>query len=373
MLNAYKYRMYPTKEQEEMFFQHFGACRYIYNWALEQKIKTYEQDGKSISRFDLNKGISMLKRDGEHEWLKDVNSQSLQGATLNLDNAFTNFFREKKGFPKFKSRKNPVQAFNVPQNYKVDFENNRIYLPKIGNVKTILHRQYGDGDLKTATVSRTPTGKYYISILVDDGAEIPKKPGFSINDTVGVDVGIKDFAITSNGDKIDNPRHLKNSMKRLKVLSKRLSKKQKCSKNRNKARHQVAKLHEKISNQRHDFQHKVSTKLISENQAIAVETLNVSGMLKNHCLAQHIADASWTSFITKLEYKAEWYGKTILRIGRFEPSTKICNVCGYYNGSITLADREWECPDCNTHHDRDINAAINIKKFALQEQNLIGI
>lgn len=162
-------------------------------------------------------------------------------------------------------------------------------------------------------------------------------------------------------------------MKRLKVLSKRLSRKQKGSKNRNKARQQVANLHEKISNQRHDFQHKVSTKLVSENQAIAVETLNVSGMLKNHRLAQHIADASWTSFITKLEYKAEWYGKTILRIGRFEPSTKICNVCGYYNGSITLADREWECPGCSTHHDRDINAAINIKKFALQEQNLIGI
>ncbi len=209
MLKAYKYRMYPTKKQKEMFFQHFGACRYIYNWGLEQKIKTYEQDGKSISRFDLNKGISMLKRDGEHEWLKDVNSQSLQGATLNLDNSFTRFFREKKGFPKFKSRKNPAQAFNVPQNYKVDIENNRIYLPKISNVKTIFHRPLGDGDLKTATVTRTPTGKYYISILVDDGAEIPKKPRFSIKDAVGLDAGIKDFAITSNGDKIDNPRHLK--------------------------------------------------------------------------------------------------------------------------------------------------------------------
>ncbi|KGK98662.1 transposase [Methanococcoides methylutens] len=373
MLKAYKYRLYPTKEQQEMLFKHFGACRFIYNWGLEQKIKTYEQDGKSVSRFDLNKGITMLKRDGEHEWLKEVNSQSLQGATLNLDNAFTRFFREKKGFPKFKSRKNPVQAYNVPQNYKVDFENNMIYLPKIGNVKTILHRSLGNGDLKTATVSQTSTGKFYISILVDDGGENLKKMEFSENDTVGVDVGIKDFAIMSNGDKIDNPRHLKNSMKRLKVLSKRLSRKQKDSSNRNKARKQVAKLHEKISNQRHDFQHKVSAKLVSENQAIAIETLNVSGMLKNHHLAQRIADASWSSFVEKLEYKAEWYGKTILRIGQFEPSTKICNVCGKYNGSLTLADRKWECLDCNTTHDRDINAAINIKTFALQEQNLIGI
>ncbi|ADE37291.1 IS200/IS605 family element RNA-guided endonuclease TnpB [Methanohalophilus mahii] len=373
MLKAYKYRMYPTKEQEEKFFQHFGACRFIYNWALEQKIKSYEQDGKSISRFDLNKGITILKRDGEHEWLKDVNSQSLQGATLNLDNAFTRFFREKRSFPKFKSKKNPVQAYNVPQNYKVDFENNKIYLPKIGNVKTILHRHYGDGDLKTATVSRTSTGKYYISILVDNGLETPKKSEFSENDTVGIDVGIKDFAITSNGNKIDNPKHLRNSMKRLKVLSKRLSRKQKGSKNRKKARQKIAKIHEKISNQRHDFQHKVSTKLISENQAVVLETLNVSGMLKNHNLAQHISDASWSSFVTKLEYKAEWYGKTILRIGQFEPSTKICNVCGYHNKNITLADRKWQCHDCGTSHDRDVNAAVNIKKFALNTQNLIGI
>ena len=330
--------MYPTKEQEEMFFQHFGACIFIYNWGLEQKIKTYEQDGTSISRFDLNKGITMLKRDGEHDWLKDVNSQSLQGATLNLDNAFTRFFREKKGFPKFKSRNNPVQAYNVPQNYKIDFENNMIYLPKIGNVKTILHRPLGDGDLKTATVSRTSTGKYYISIFVDNGREIPEKSEFSDTNTAGIDVGIKDLAIVSNGEKFDNPLYLKNSLKRLRVFQKRLSRKQKGSSNRNKARQQ-----------------------------------NVSGMLKNHCLAQHIADASWIPFITKFEYKAEGCGKTLLRIGRFEPSTKICNVCGYYNASITLADREWDCPDCHTHHDRDINAAINIKKFALQEQNLIGI
>ena len=370
MLKAYKYRMYPTKEQEEMFFQHFGCVRVIYNWALELKIKTYEQDGKSISRFSLNKMIPELYED--KEWLKDVNSQSLRGATLNLDSAFTKFFREKTGFPKFKSKKSPVQSFSVPQFYKVDFDANKVKLPKIGWITTKLHRRYA-GIEKTATVSRTPTGKFYISILVDDEQELPVKSIFNEKVTVGIDVGIKDFAVLSNGEKIENPKYLKNSMTRLAVLQRRLSRKQKGSKNKVKARFAVSKLHEKISNQRNDFQHKLCSKLISENQAIALETLNVSGMLKNHCLAQSIADASWSSFVTKLEYKAEWYGKTIIRIGRFEPSTKICNVCGHYKKDMTLAIREWECPDCNTNHDRDVNAAINIKKFALDKQNLIGI
>ena len=362
--------MYPTIEQEEMFFQHFGSCRFIYNWALENKIESYQTEGKSTSRFTLNKMLTELKKD--HEWLKEVNSQSLQGATLNLENAYTKFFREKTGFPKFKSKKNPVQSFSVPQFYKVNFDDNKVFLPKIGLVKTILHRNF-EGIGKTATVSRTPTGKYYISILVDDEKEIPIKATFDENVTVGIDVGIKDFAVLSNGEKIDNPKYLKNSMQRLNVLQRRMSRKQKGSKNRAKARLAVSKNHEKISNQRNDFQHKTSSKLISENQAIALETLNVSGMLKNHCLAQCISDASWSSFVSKLEYKAEWHGKTILRIGQFEPSTKICNICGHYKSDMTLAIREWKCPECNSLHDRDINAAINIKKFALDKQNLIGI
>ncbi|MDE4908959.1 IS200/IS605 family element RNA-guided endonuclease TnpB [Methanogenium marinum] len=370
MLRAYKYRMYPNKEQEKMFFQHFGACRFIYNWGLENKLRTYESDGKSISRFTLNKMLPDLK--SEHIWLKDINSQSLQGATLNLDNAFTRFFREKKGFPKFKSRKNPIQSFSVPQGYNVNFDTHKIRLPKIGWVKTKLHRRY-EGIEKTATVSVTSTGKFFISILIDDEQEQPATQHFDKDTTIGVDVGIKDFAILSNGEKIDNPRNLKKSILRMKVLQRRLSRKQKGSNNRNKAKKTMAKLHEKIHNQRNDFQHKLSFRLVCENQAIALETLNVEGMLKNHKLAQHIADASWSSFVTQLEYKAQQYGKTILRIGQFEPSTKICSTCGYYNRDLTLADRDWICPDCGTHQDRDVNAAINIKKFALDKQNLIGI
>ena len=195
MLKAYKYRMYPNKEQENLFFQHFGACRFVYNWGLENKIRTYESDSKSISRFTLNKMLPDLK--SEHVWLKDVNSQSLQGATLNLENSFTRFFREKKGFPKFKSRKNPVQSFSVPQGYDVNFETHKIRLPKIGWVKTKLHRRY-EGISKTATVSVTSTGQFYISILVDDGQERPVAQHFDKNTTVGIDVGIKDFAILSN-------------------------------------------------------------------------------------------------------------------------------------------------------------------------------
>lgn len=371
MLKAFKYRIYPDKDQEEFINLHFGACRFVYNWALEQKIKTYEQTKKSISRFDLQK-ILVHEVKHSNEWLKKVNSQALLASLVNVESAFTKFFREKTGFPKFKSKKNPVQSYQMPQHYTVDFDRNVIKLPKMGEVKAVLHRRF-EGTMKTATISRSGTGKFYISILVDDGLELPEKQEISESNAVGIDVGIKDFAILSNGEKVENPKYLKNSLKRMKCLQKRVSKKVKGSNNRNKARQQLSKIHEKISNQRNDFQHKLSSKLISENQAIALETLNVKGMVKNHCLAQSISDAGWSSFVTKLEYKAEWFGKTILRIGRFEPSSKICNVCGYYNSSLTLKDREWICPDCKTKHDRDINAAINIKKFSLQDQNLIVI
>jgi putative transposase len=370
MLKAYKFRLYPTKTQMEQFAKHIGSCRFVYNWALDLKIKTYQQTEESISQFDLNKQIKTLKCD--FPWLKEVNSQSLQGMTKNLETAFTKFFREKTGFPNFKSKKNPIQSFPIPQHYTVDFEKGIVKLPKIGEVKAVLHK-YFDGTLRTATISRSPTGKYYISILVDDGQDIPTKQEFSKLNTVGIDVGIKDFAVLSTGEKVENPKYLKNSLKRMKSLQKRVSRKLKGSKNRDKARQNLSKIHETISNQRNNFQHQLSFRLVSENQAIAVETLNVKGMVKNHCLAQSISDAGWSSFVSKLEYKAEWCGKTILRIGRFEPSSKLCNVCGYHNSNLTLDVREWICPDCKTRHDRDINAAINIKKFSLQDQNLIVI
>lgn len=371
MLNAYKYRIYPNKTQEDLILQHFGACRFVYNWALETKIKEYQENKHHISRFDLQ-NILVKKVKPENEWLKTANSQSLLASLINLESAFTRFFREKKGFPKFKSKKNPVQSFQIPQHYVVDFEERNVKLPKIGKVKASFSREF-EGTCKTATVSRSTTGKYYISILVDDGKELPIKEQFSDATTIGVDVGIKDFAILSNGEKIENPKYLKNSFAKLKVLSQRLSRKQKGSNNCKKAKLKLARLHEKITNQRNDFQHKLSKRLISENQAIALETLKVCNMVKNHNLAQSISDAGWSSFVDKLTYKAEWNGKTVLRIGQFEPSSKLCNVCGYHNKELTLAVRDWTCPSCNTFHDRDINAAMNIKKFALQDQNLVVI
>jgi putative transposase len=301
-MKAFKFRLYPTTIQATQLNQHIGSCRFIYNWALDQKIKTYEQTGKSISRFDLNKSIPVLKT--SNEWLGEVNSQSLQGMTKQVESAFTKFFRGKTGFPKFKSKKNPIQSFPVPQHYFVNFENNTVKLPKIGEIKAVLHRRF-EGELKTATVSRSCKGNYYISTLVEDGKALPEKQEFSESTTVGIDVGIKDFAVLSTGEKIENPKYLKNSIQRLKVLQIRVSRKQKGSKNRAKARQKLAVLHEKITNQRNNFQHQISSKIISENQAIALETLNVRGMQKNHCLAQAISDSAWSSFVTKLEYKAE--------------------------------------------------------------------
>jgi putative transposase len=370
MLQAYKYRVYPTQAQIPLLMRHIHACRFVYNSSLEQKIRAYERESQKLSCFDLNTRLPALKE--EHPWLKEVNSQSLQSANKNLDNAFTRFFREKKGFPRFKSKKNPVQSFQVPQHYTVDFERGWVKLPKIGEVKTILHRTF-TGKLKYATVSVTSTGKWFISILVDDGAATPDPAPFALDTTVGIDVGLTDFATLSTGKKVENPRLLKNSLQRLKVLQQRVSRKVKGSQNRQKAIQQLARCHEKVANQRNDLLHNLSFRVVSENQAIAVESLNVAGMQKNHCLARSISDASWSTFFTMLEYKCWKYGKTLLKIGRFEPSSKLCSTCGYLKRDLTLKDREWVCPDCGTHHDRDINAAINIKKFALQDQNLVGV
>lgn len=307
----------------------------------------------------------------EYPWLADVNSQSLQYANRNLDNAFTRFFREKKGFPKFKSKKNPVQSFQVPQHYRVDFESNRVKLPKIGDVKTVIHRTFV-GKMKYATVSVTSTGKWFISILVDDERVEPTPVPFASETTIGIDVGLKDFATFSTGEKVANPRYLKDSLQRLKVVQRRVSRKVKGSKNRQKAIRKLAQYHEKVANQRNDFLHKLSNRIVSENQAVAVESFNVAGMQKNHKLAQSISDVSWSVFFTMLDYKCRKYGKTLLTIGRFDPSSKMCNYCGYIHRDLKLSDREWTCPDCGTHHDRDVNAAINIKKFALQDQNLLA-
>ncbi len=368
---AFKYRIYPNQEQEILINKHIGSCRWLYNYALNKKLEAYEKDKTKLTRFDLSADLPQLKKNEETEWLKEINSQSLQMSLKNMDEAFTKFFRDKKGFPKFKSKHNNRQSFNIPQSIKVDWKNKKVSVPKIKNVLFALDR-VPEGDIKSATISKTPTGKYFISILVDTKNKEPKKYKIEEENSVGIDLGIKNFAITSNGEKFDNPKHLKQHLRRLKKLQNRASKKQKGSENRKKANLRVALIHEKISNSRNDFLHKLSSKLIAENQTICLEDLSVENMLKNHKLAQSIQDCSWSRFNQYLEYKAKWNGNNIVRIGRFEPSSKMCSNCGKINNELTLKDREWKCEGCGSLHDRDTNASKNIKQIACKEQQFLG-
>jgi putative transposase len=363
MLKAFKYRLSPNKEQEELLNKHFGSCRFIYNWALNKKIKAYQNDKGKLSKFDLDKLLTELKKEDEFIWLKEINSQSLQAANRHLDVAFSNFFQKQNDFPKFKSKKKNKQSFEVPTGIKL-VDDNKLVIPKFkGGIKIILSRPI-KGIIRQGTLSKTPSGKYFVSLLCDTGETNGLKPKINKNTTIGIDLGLKDFIVTSEGVRYENNKYLKKLEKKLAKAQRKLSKKQKGSNNRNKQRINVAKIHEKIVNQRLDYLHKVSSKLISENKTIAIEDLNVRGMLKNHKLTKSIQDVSWSRFIELLTYKAEWYGVNILTIGRFEPSSKMCS-CGVINKELTLKDREWTCNSCNTTHDRDLLAANNIKKFAL--------
>jgi putative transposase len=351
----------------------------------------------NVSEVDLNNNLTSLKE--LHPWLKDLNSQSLQHANRNLLTGFKNFFEGNGAYPTRKNKKNNKFSFQVPQNYQINLSTSQIYLPKIGWMKIVLHRDFLDKEfvenelvtkevngeiildqklnkkfdiLKTLTVSRTSAGRYHASILIDDHVPELELVEFDENTTVGIDIGIKSFAVLSSGEVIENPRFLKNSLMKLKKLQRAVSRKQKGSRNRRKAIAKLAKQHQLVANQRNDFQHKISMKIISENQAICIEDLNVRGMVNNHCLAQSISDVGWSEFIRKLIYKAEWYGKTIIKIGRFEASSKLCNICGYKKDDLTLNDREWECPSCKTLHDRDLNASFNIKNIALNNLNTAG-
>ena len=362
MLKAFKYRLIPTKEQSVLLNKHIGACRFVYNLALETKQTAYAGYKVNLNCFDLIKQIPELKK--ECEWLKEINSQSLQQPIRNLDNAFTRFFKGQGNFPKFKKKSNGG-SFNVPQN--VYLENSKLIIPKFKKgIDVVLHRPI-KGEIRQATISRTPTGKYFVSILCETGETNKQKAKIEENTSVGIDLGIKTFLVTSDGEYFDNPKFLRNSISKLKYVQRKFSKnKGKRTKNT------LAKLHEKVSNQRKDFLHKTSSKLISENQTICIEDLNIKGMLSNHKLAQSISDCGWSMFVNMLEYKAEWYGKNILKIGRFEPSSKLCSCCGSINKELTLKDREWTCSNCNTLLDRDVNASINIKNFALKNHLSVG-
>lgn len=357
MFKGFKYRIYPDDAQKELIAKHIGSCRLVYNLALETKNTAYLGANRSLSSFDLIGQLPDLK--AEYEWLKEVNSQSLAQSIHHMDTAFKKFFKG-SGFPKFKSKRNGQQSFSVPQN--VFIKNNLLVIPKFkSGIKIILHRQL-EGTIKSATIIRTPTGKYFAAILCDINIVPPSKCPIIDSTTIGIDLGIKTFAVTSNGERFENPKNLRKAQSKLKYLQR------KYSKNKGKrTKLKVALLHERISNKRKDFLHKASSKLIRDNQTISLETLAVKNMVKNHNLAQSISDASWSYFVDMLEYKADRGGKNILKIGRFSPSSKTCSNCGFINKSLQLKERDWACPKCGADLDRDINAAINIKCFSLKQ------
>lgn len=364
MLRAYKYKINPTKNQINKLKNFFGCSRYIYNWGLQRKSEEYANNNSNISCFDLIKETTQLKKSDEYSWLNNCHSQVLQMSLRNLDNAFTNFFKKRGSYPNFKKKSNR-QSFQYPQGVKV--KDNKIFLPKIGWVKYFNSRNF-EGVIKTVTVSMTPTGKYFVSILVDNNKEFPTKVLIDEKTTVGLDFGIKDLVITSDGVVFENQKHFQKMKSKLRVEQRSLSRKKKGSKRREKQRLKVAKLYEKITNQRTDYLHKISSSLVKKYDTICIEDLSVESMLKEKKLSSLISDASWSTLRQMLEYKTQWYGKNLSIIGRFEPSSKRCNHCGYINKSLKLSQRSWDCPSCQRTLDRDHNASLNIKYFGLGHQ-----
>lgn len=373
MFKGFKYRIYPTKEQEIQLAKTFGGCRFVYNQLLAKKIELYKEEKKSLSKTDCNNYCNReLKK--EYEWLKEVDKFSLTNAIYDLDNAYNNFFRRikqgegKAGFPKFKSKHSHHYSYKTNftnNNIKVDFVNNRVKLPKLRWVKCKLHRDF-KGSIKSATISKTSSGKYFVSFCVEVKHEVLPKN----NNAIGIDLGIKDLVITSNGEVFDNKKLIYKYEKQLAKLQRKFNHKIKGSKNWNKQRIKIARLHEKTTNIRKNNLHKISSQIIKENQFIFSEDLNIRGMVKNHNLAKSIHDASWYELTRQLEYKATWNERIYMKINRYYPSSQMCNVCGYKNtGAKNLSVRFWKCPQCNAKHDRDINASINILNEGLK---LIG-
>lgn len=370
---AYKYKLNPTVKQRECINKAFGCCRFIYNWGLDKKIQTYKQTKKTIGYVELAHELTKLKNNGEHEWLKEVNNTSLQQSLRNLDAAFVRFFREKKGFPKFKSKKKNIESAKYINSVHFDFDNWKVKIPKCGWVKLCKNRTF-DLSMKygTLTVSKDKCGDYWCSIVVYDVEDKPKTK-VDTETAVGIDLGIKDYAILSDGTKYGNPRYLEKGQKKLKKLQQMFSRTEKKSNRHETLRKKVARCHRDIANRRSDFLHKLSSMLVEQYNTICLEDLNVEGMLKNGHLSKSIQGAAWSEFVRQLAYKSDWYGKNIIFIGRFEPSSKTCSKCGYVKTDLKLSEREWVCPNCGEYHDRDVNAARNIMDFALHKQNLIGI
>ncbi len=357
MITATRIRIYPDEKQAEKLAKAFGCARWYWNNSLHKTQKVYQETGKGLGQYALNARLPDLKK--EYEWLAETHSQVLQSVSLSLSRAFVNFFERRAKYPNFKS-KHGKQTIQYPQGVKL-VEGRKLYLPKIGHVKAVVHRKI-TGTIKTVTISKTPTGKYFASILTENGLDAPV---ISFGSKIlGVDMGLTHLAITSDGSKFDNPKYVAKAQKNLKRKQKKLSRKMRGSNSRNKARILVAKVHEKVANARKDYLHKLSRRLVDENQVIAVEDLHVKGMMRNHCLAKSIGDAGWGAFTTMLKYKTEQAGKGYIEVNRFFPSSKACSCCLHVQPSMPLQTRSWRCDKCGALHDRDFNAAKNIRNEA---------
>lgn len=368
MKRATKVRIYPDGEQAVFLNAQFGAVRFAYNKALHISRHMYQRHGVSVSiKRDLKPLLAVGKKSRRYSWLKEYDSPALQQAVINLNTAFGNFFKKRAHFPTFKSKHGKQSSYHPNGKVLTD----AIQLPKMKPVRANIHREI-IGKVSSITISRNATGKYFASILCDDGQEAPEKPSL-ITCVTGYDMGLSHYLIPSSGDKVNNPRHLINASRNLRRKQKALSRKKRGSANRSKARLLLAAVHERVANARADFQHKLSRAIVDENQAVIVETLKSANMMKNHCLARAIGDAAWQGFIMKVEYKAAAEGVHLVKLNQWFASSKTCHCCGHKMVDMPLHKRIWQCPTCNIEHDRDINAAMNIQNKGITELMAAGL
>ena len=363
---SYKFRIEPTSEQIVLLSKHFGACRFVFNKFLNERKEKYLNEKTSLNYYDNARTLTDLKKEEDFDWLKEINSQSLQSAIRNLDSAYKNFFNKQNKFPRFKT-KYDKQSFKIPQNTLIN--EGKLIIPKFKEgIKINLHREI-EGEILFATITKSTTGKYFVSIT----CEVNYVPFDKTGSKIGVDTGIKDLAILSDGKTYENIKVLKSKLKKLKYQQRQLSKKQKGSNGRQKQKIKLSLTHEKITNIRKDYLHKISTEIVKNHDIISVEDLSVKNMMKNHKLSQSLSDVSLGIFYTMLEYKSKWNKKSFVRIDRFFPSSKTCSNCGWVYQDLKLSIREWTCSSCNEHHDRDLNAAKNILKQGINILSGYGI
>lgn len=365
MLRAIKVRIYPNKEQEVYIAKLLGSCRFVYNYLLNYKINIYKTESRTAGLSELGKIITALKKTDEFSWLRDSHSNPQNQSLIDLEVAFSKFFKKESGFPNFKSRRENIQSCRFPKKAFSGINGNRLKIVKALNNILFKSSRYDEiflnknqDKIRSGTLSRTKSGKYFLSILID---RCPKRTLIESNNVIGIDIGIKDFVVTSDGERFENIKIIRNNEKKLKKLQRQHSKKQKGSNNKEKARLKLARFHEKLTNRKNHYLHQVSNKLLNENQVVVFETLNIKGMMANHCLAKAVCELSAFHFKKIVKCKADWYGRDFIEIDQYFPSSRLCECCGFKNDNLTLNDRTWVCPSCGVEHDRDLNAASNIR------------